>query len=103
MHKDDEYYKESSSDDWYPFDTSDINEEEWESEEVEYRMMLELERRYFEELEGRGKNAHAYNHDYDNFVIIQMREDGKTLREIAEQFGCCPSTIRNRLKIMGIK
>ena len=103
MYECDEYCKESGSDNWDPFDTSNINEDEWESEDVEYRMMLELERMCFEERKRCGKNAHAYDFNIDNIAIIQLREEGKTLREIAELFGCSPSTIRNRLKILGIK
>ena len=63
-------------------------------EEQEYR---EWERKCFEGRKGYGKNARAYDQGIDNIVIMQQREEGKALREIAELFGCSPSTIRNRL------
>lgn len=78
----------------------DDPEIEWETEEMQYRELLELERMCFKERRGCGMDAHAYNRDIDNIVIMQLREEGKTLREIAELFDCSPSTIRNRLKIL---
>ena len=81
----------------------DDPEIEWETEDMQYRELLELERMCFEERNGYGKNAHAYDSDIDNIAIIQLREEGKTLREIAELLDCSPSTIRNRLKVLGMK
>lgn len=102
MYEDFEICEENGPQDWGPFDSNDVNEQDWEDEAAENRMLRELERRCFEEQKGKGKLAHAYNHDYDNIVIIQLREKGKTLREIAELLDCSPSTIRNRLKILGM-
>lgn len=97
---DDEYRKQSQEifGDGY----GDDPEIEWGTEEMEYQSLLELERRYFEKRKGYGKNAHAYNSDINNIAIMQLRDEGKTLREIAELLGCSPSTIRNRLKILGL-
>lgn len=81
----------------------DDPEMEWETEDMQYRELLELERMCFEERKGYGKNAHAYDSDIDNIAIIQLRDEGRTLREIAELFDCSPSTIRNRLKVLGMK
>lgn len=82
-----EEYCASNFDDW------DNSQAEY-CEDLEYR---EWERKCFERQKGYGKNAHAYDQGIDNVVIMQQREEGKTLREIAELFGCSPSTIRNRL------
>lgn len=79
---------------------------DWDNSQAEYYDELEhreWERKCFEGRKGYGKDAHAYDHDIDNVVIMQLREDGKTLREIAELFGCSPSTIRNRLKILQMR
>lgn len=73
---------------------------EWDDSQAEYCEDLEYrewERKCYKKRKGYGKDAHAYKADIDNVVIMQQREEGKTLREIAELFGCSPSTIRNRL------
>lgn len=96
----DEEYKKQLNDifgDGY----ADDPEIEWETEEMIYESFLELERMCFAERRGYGMNAHAYNCSIDNIAIIQLRDEGKTLREIAEILCCSPSTVRNRLKAMG--
>lgn len=66
-------------------------------------MNKQLEKESFENKPGHGKFAPAYSHDIDNIRIIQMRESACTLREIAKEFSCSPSTIRNRLRKMGMR
>lgn len=72
-----------------PFDDNDDYDE---------RFMSELERKKFRETPKHGIYAHAYKKQLDNVKIMTLRDQGKSLREIAVALGCSPSTIRNRLK-----
>ena len=87
------------------YDADDIFGDESDEYDIgddyEELMYKEMDKWYFEGKPRHGKFAHAYAHNIDNVRIIQMREKGKSLREIAAQFDCSPSTIRNRLKKMG--
>lgn len=94
--------------DYYTGDGESAEYEEYSAEDAladlyEAEMEKILEERAFGRMPKHGKFAHAYKHDIVNGVIIQLRGEGKTLREIAERFECSPSTIRNRLKIMGMR
>lgn len=80
----------------------DAWEEDWQ-DRIDSELRKQLEKASFEDSHGHGKFAHAYNHSIDNIKILQLREKGQSLREIAKYFHCSPSTIRNRLMRMGIK
>ena len=69
----------------------------------EHLINKQLEKECFENKPKHGKFASAYSHDIDNIKIIQLRENNCTLREIAKHFNCSPSTIRNRLRKMGMR
>lgn len=68
-----------------------------------YTYKKEIEKKYFENKPRCGKFANAYSHNIDNIKIMQMRIKNCTLREIAKQFNCSPSTIRNRLNKLGMR
>lgn len=104
----------SDNDDWGIKDIFGDSEEDYDefddfeaydeliNKEIE-KYYREKEKEVFENKPKHGKSAHAYSHHIDNIRIIQMRRDNYTLREIAKQFNCSPSTIRNRLNKMGLK
>ncbi len=41
-------------------------------------------------------------HD-DNLMCVLYKEDGRSLEELARDFGCSPSTVRYRLLSSGVK
>lgn len=87
------------------FDGFDDQDEAYDMDGDSYDDQIRrgLDKEHFESKPKHGKFAHAYSHNIDNVLIIKLREEGKTLREIARQFSCSPSTIRNRLKKMKLK
>lgn len=77
-------------------------------EEDDYDPFQEEENRWFESrafdfVPKHGFHAHAYKKQLNNLKMIRLREKGKSYREIAKQLNCSPSTVRNRLKKMGIE
>lgn len=77
-------------------------EDEIDMDAVDHAMLKELEKKQFERIAKQGKFARAYKANIDNIVISNMRDEGKSYREIAKHFDCSPSTIRNRLnKLLG--
>lgn len=95
-------------DDYYTDDKSDEEKEDYSPEDAimdkyEEEMLKSLEKKAFESKPKHGKFAPAYDPNIDNIRIVQMREVGKSLREIAEQFNCSPSTVHNRLTEMGFR
>jgi hypothetical protein len=59
---------------------------------------VEMERVAFEGKRLCGKNAHAYKAEYENQMMLRLRREGKSYRQIAKAMGIkSPSTVRNRL------
>ena len=71
------------------YDDSD----EWLERLLEEREAEELQKTNFE----KGKHTHAYREELLNSEIVRLRRAGWSLAKIAEQLGCSPSTVRNRL------
>ena len=96
---------------WYNrYDDGDIfnplevfNEEEYFDNTD--RLLDEMERerieKAFSEKKGAGVKAHAYRHNLDNNLILQLWRQGWTLRKIGKELKCSPNTVRSRLHKMG--
>lgn len=95
--------------DWYS-DNEDVNTDDFLYDENEdfdpfgdEAQEREEERWDFEKVPKHGVHAHAYKKSLDNVRMKRLRERGCTYRQIGKQLGCSPSTVRNRLKKMGIE
>ena len=95
--------------DWYS-DNEDVNMDDFLYDENEdfdpfgdEAQEREEERWGFEKVPKHGVHAHAYKKNLDNVRMKRLRERGYTYRQIGKQLGCSPSTVRNRLKKMGIE
>lgn len=71
------------------YDDSD----EWLERLFKEREADELQKTNFK----KGKHTHAYREELLNSEIVRLRRAGWSLAKIAEQLGCSPSTVRNRL------
>ena len=71
------------------YDDSD----EWLERLFEEREAEELQKTNFK----KGKHTHAYREELLNSELVRLRRAGWSLVKIAEQVGCSPSTVRNRL------
>ena len=67
--------------------------DEWLERLLEEREAEELQKTNFK----KGKHTHAYREELLNSEIVRLRRAGWSLAKIAEQLGCSPSTVRNRL------
>ena len=96
--------------DFIEIDDSIFDPLEEQFDEEEYfdntaRLLDELEHKEIEKIfsdkKGTGVEAHAYRHNLDNNLILQLWRQGWTLRKIGAELKCSPNTVRNRIQKMG--
>ena len=94
-------YLDKVMDEDNPFD--EYEESEYDDDDFSEERDRYLEQQTFSSVPKHGIHAHAYKKGLDNLEMMKLRGERKTYREIAKQLGCSPSTVRNRMKKMGVK
>ena len=75
--------------------------DETSENEILQQQLKAFERKVFYDSPKTGANAHAFNKNYDNVSIYNLRSKGYSFRKIAKELGIAsPNTVRNRYKKM---
>ena len=98
-----EWYNRYEDGDIFDLSEEEFNEESYFDNTDELLEQLEQEEieKSFSEKRGAGVEAHAYRHNLDNNLILQLWRQGWTLRKIGKELKCSPNTVRYRLHQMG--